>query len=71
MSPLHYAAEYGHLGIVKHLLSQKAAINETDCFIDVLSLNKLHYIMHLLIIIRELLSFWFITMLKHMYLIIG
>jgi len=30
MTPLHYAAQYGHLSVVEYLVNQKADINAKD-----------------------------------------
>jgi len=43
-TPLHYAAEKGHLSVVDYLLNQKADINAKNTFVYFLYLTRLLFI---------------------------
>ena len=41
MTPLHYAAEHGHLSVVEYLVNQKANINAKNKIVDFFDLDRL------------------------------
>jgi len=41
MTPLHWAAAYGHLSVVEYLVDQKADINARDRYVEFLNLMEL------------------------------
>ena len=45
MTPLHYAAQNGHLSVVEYLVIQKAGINAKDVYVEFLYLIGLLFIM--------------------------
>jgi len=45
MTPLHYAAENGHLSVVEYLVNQKADINAKGWGFDFLYLVRLLFMM--------------------------
>jgi len=51
MTPLHWAAIYGHLSVVEYLVNQKADINAKDYNVEFLYLMRLLFIELLLMVI--------------------
>jgi len=56
MTPLHYAANGGHLSVVEYLINQKADINAKDNSIEFLYFFLLLFIMLLMVVILVLLN---------------
>jgi len=56
MTPLHYAAQYGHLSVVEYLVNQKADINAKNTSVEFLYLIGLLFIMLLNMVILVLLN---------------
>ena len=55
-TPLHYAAQNGHLSVVEYLVNQKAEINVKDTCVEFLYLIGLLFIMLLIMVILVLLN---------------
>jgi len=56
MTPLHYAAQEGHLSVVEYLVNQKADINAKDTSVEFLYLMRLLFIGLLIMVILVLLN---------------
>jgi len=56
MTPLHYAAEHGHLSVVEYLVNQKANINAKNDDVEFLYLIGLLFIWLLNMVILVLLN---------------
>jgi len=56
LTPLHYAAEKGHLSVVEYLVNQKADINAKNNGVEFLYLIGLLFIMLLDMVILVLLN---------------
>jgi len=56
MTPLHYAAQYGHLSVVEYLVNQKADINAKNTSVEFLYLIGLLFIELLKMVILVLLN---------------
>jgi len=56
MTPLHFAAQYGHLSVVEYLFNQKAGINAKDVYVEFLYLMRHLFIMLLGMAILVLLN---------------
>ena len=56
LTPLHYAAENGHLSVVEYLVNQKADINAITKYVEFLYLIGLLFIMLLKMAILVLLN---------------
>jgi len=56
MTPLHYAAQNGHLSVVEFLVNQKADINAKDTNVEFIYLIRLLLIMLLRKVILVLLN---------------
>jgi len=56
MTPLHLAAQYGHLSVVEYLVNQKADINAKKNYVEFLYLMRLLFIVLLKRVILVLLN---------------
>jgi len=56
MTPLHYAARYGHLSVVEYLINQKADIKAKNTSVEFLYLMRLLFIGLLIMVILVLLN---------------
>jgi len=56
ITPLHYAADNGHLNVVEYLVNQKADINAKNTSVEFLYLIRLLFIMLLNMVILVLLN---------------
>jgi len=56
MTPLHRAAQNGHLSVVEYLVNQKADINAKNTSVEFLYLIILLFIMLLIMVILVLLN---------------
>jgi len=56
MTPLHYAAQNGHLSVVEYLVNQKAVINAKSASVEFFYLIRLLFIGLLQMVILVLLN---------------
>ena len=55
-TPLHWAAQNGHLSVIEYLVNQKADINAKNNYVEFLYLMRLLFIMLLDMVILVLLN---------------